>query len=53
MEAYFSNLFEDVRHEQSILIFLSLTHPDILRQSKFIDDEIKIIKSLAFEKSNR
>ena len=29
---------------------LSLTDPDNLRQSKFTDDEIEIIKNLALEK---
>ena len=53
MESNFSNLFEDVRHERSLLFLLSLTDPDILRQSKFIDAEINIIKTLAFEKLYR
>ena len=53
MEAYFSNLFEDVRHERSLKILLSLTDPDILKQSKFTDDEINIIKNLALEKIHR
>ena len=46
MEANFSNLFEDVRHERSLIILLSLTGPDILKQSKFTDDEIEIINFL-------
>ena len=45
-------MFEDVRHER-LLIFLSLTDLDILRQSKFTDDEIEIIKNLALEKLHR
>ena len=49
MEQYFSNLLEDVRHKRSLILLLSLTDPDILKQSKFTDDEIKIIKSLALE----
>ena len=53
MEAYFSNLFEDVRHERSIIIILSLTDPDFLKQSKFTDDEINIIKNIALEKLHR
>ena len=44
MEAYFSNLFEDITHERSLILFLSLTDPDILKQSKFIDHEIDIKK---------
>ena len=53
MEQYFSNLFEDVKHERSLILLLSLTDPDILKQSKFADDEINIIKSLALEKLHR
>ena len=53
MEAYFSNLFEDVRHERSLILLLSLTDPDILRQSKFTDDEIEIIKNPVLEKLHR
>ena len=44
MEAYFSNLFEDIRHERSFILLLSLTDPVILRQSKFTDYEIDITK---------
>ena len=53
MEAYFSNLFEDIRHERSLILILSLTDPDILKQSKFTDDEIEIIKNLALGKFHR
>ena len=53
MEQYFNTIFQDVRHEQSLLLLLSLTDPDILKQSKFTDDEIKIIKNLALEKLHR
>ena len=53
MEAYFSNLFEDVRHERSLILLLSLTASDILKQSKFTDDEKEIIKNLALEKLHR
>ena len=53
MEAYFDNIFEDVRHERSLILLLSLTDPDILKQSKFTDDEINIIKNLALEKLHR
>ena len=53
MEAYFSNLFEDVRHERSLILILSIADPDILKQSKFTDDEINIIKNLALEKLHR
>ena len=53
MEAYFSTMFEDVRHERSLILFLSLDDSDILKQSKFTDDEIQIIKNLALEKLYR
>ena len=42
-------MFEGVRHERSLLLLLSLTDPDFLKQSKFTDDEINIIKNLALE----
>ena len=50
MEQYFSNLFEDIRHERSLILLLSLTDPDILKQSKFKYDEINLIKNLALKK---
>ena len=53
MEQYFSNLFEDVRHERSLILLLSLTDLDILKQNKFTDDEINIIKNLALEELHR
>ena len=53
MDGYFSNLFEDIRHERSLILLLSLVEPDILKQSKFTDHEIGIIKNLALEKLHR
>ena len=53
MEQYFSSMFEDVRHERSLIRLLSLIDSDILRQSKFTDHEIEIIKNLAVEKKYR
>ena len=50
MEKFFSNLFEDIRHERLLILYLSLTDPDILKQSKLTDDEIEIIRNLALEK---
>ena len=52
-EAYFLILFEDFRHERLLILLLSLTDPDIIKQSKFRDDEIEIIKNLALEKLHR
>ena len=53
MEQYFNTIFEDIRHERSIILLLSLTEPDILKQSKFTDHEIEIIKNIALEKIYR
>ena len=53
MEQNFSTMFEDVRHEISLILLLSLTDPDILKQSRFTDDGIAIIKTLALQKIYR
>ena len=53
MEAYFNTIFEDVRHERSLILSLGLVEPDMLKQSKFTDHEIDIIKSTALEKLHR
>ena len=53
MEQYFATMFEDVRHERSLILLLSLTNSDILRQSKFTDYEIEIIKNTALEQLHR
>ena len=53
MEQYFNTIFEDIRHERSIILILSILEPDILRQSKFLDHEIEIIKNIALEKLHR
>ena len=53
MEKNFSKLLEEVRHERSLILSSSLTDPDIIKQIKFNDDEIKIIKNLALEKLHR
>ena len=53
MESYFANLFEDIRHERSLILLLPLIEPDILKQSKFTDHEIEIIKNIALEKLHR
>ena len=42
MEKYFAPMFEDVRHERSLLLLWSLTDLHILKQAKFTDHEIKI-----------
>ena len=53
MEAYFNTIFEDVGHERSLILLLSLDEPSILKPGKFTDHEIEISKNLALEKSHR
>ena len=53
MEAYFNTIFEDVRHEQSLILLLGLVEPSILKQSKVTDHEIEIIKNISLEKLHR
>ena len=50
MERNFSNLFEVVGHERSLILLLSLTDPGLLKQSKFTDDEMDVTESFAIEK---
>ena len=53
MEQNFNTIFEDIRHERSLILLLSLIEPDILKQSKFNDHEIEIIKKIDLEKNFR
>ena len=53
MESYFNTIFEDIRHERNIILVLSIIEPNILKQSKFTDHEIEIIKNIALEKLHR
>ena len=53
MEAYFNTILEDVRHERSLILLISLVEPDTLKQSKFTDHEVDIIKNIALEKLQR
>ena len=53
MEQYFNTIFEDIRYERGLILILSLVEPDILKQSKFTDHEIEIIKNIALEKLHR
>ena len=53
MEQYFNTIFEDIRHERSLILLLSLVEPDILKQCKFTDDEIDLIKNIALERLHR
>ena len=53
MEHSFATMFENIRHERSLILLLSLTDSDVLRQSKVTDDEINILKNLALEYLHR
>ena len=53
MEAYFNTIFDDIRHERSLILLLSIVESDILKQSKFTDHEIEIIKNIALEKLHK
>ena len=53
MENYFFKLFDNIHYERSLILLLSLTDLDILRQSKFTGDEIEFFKNLALEKLHR
>ena len=53
MEQYFNSIFEDIRYERALVLLLSIVEPDILKQTKFNDHEIKIIKNIALEKLHR
>ena len=53
MEAYFNTIFEDIRYQRGLILFLSLVERSILKQSKFTDHEIEIIKNIALEKLHR
>ena len=44
LKNYFAKIFEDVRHERSLILSISLRDSDILKQSKFSDQEINKIR---------
>ena len=50
MEDYFNTIFEDVRHERSLILLLNLLEPSILKQAKFTDHENDIIINIELEK---
>ena len=47
-------MIEDIRQNRSLILVLSLTDPDNVKQRKFTDHEITInIKNLALEKLHK
>ena len=53
MDQYFNTIFEDIRHERSLILLLSLLEPNILKQSNFTDHEIETKKNIALENFHR
>ena len=53
MEQYFAKLFDNINHERSLILLLSLTDSNILLQYGFTENEINIIKNIALEKIHR
>ena len=53
MESFFATLFENVRHERSLIFLLTLTNRDIFKESGFMDLELSLLRSLAWEKLDR
>ena len=46
MEQNFNTRFEDIKHERSLILLLSLVEPYIIGQSKFLDHEIENNKNI-------
>ena len=40
MKQYFNTIFQDIRHERSLILLLGLVEPDILKKRKYADHEI-------------
>ena len=53
MDQYFVTSFENVRLERSLILILSLTDPDPLKQSNITDHEKNKIKNHALENLHR
>ena len=49
MEKFFATKFEDIQHEKSLILSLSKTDPDRLKQDKNTDLEANVITNLALE----
>ena len=47
MEIYFATIFEDVIHERSLILLLSLVEPNTLKQANITEHEIDIIENIA------
>ena len=48
MENHFATMFEDIRHERSLTLLLSVTDEDISNQSGFMHQKKNILFNLAF-----
>ena len=50
METFFKTIFEDVRHERSLILLLRLVEPSIIKQVNFTDHEIDFNNYIALQK---
>ena len=53
MVNFFVKLFDKILYERSLTLVLSLTDSNLLIQIGFTNDEIHIIKNIAFQKTER
>ena len=53
MKVYFSNLIVYFRQERSLILLLSVTDLEMLKQSKLIDHEINISKKTCSRKNTK
>ena len=44
MEAYFNTIFEDIRHERSLILLLSLVEPRIIKQANLLTMGQRLLK---------
>ena len=44
MEQYFATMFEDVRHERSLILLLSLTDQDMLNKANLLMMKSSLLK---------
>ena len=53
IENYYRALFEDVRIERSLVLYIALTDENVLKQVGYSITAIMVLKKIALEKLNR
>ena len=53
IEKYYRPLFEDVRMERSLVLYLALTDENVLKQVGYPISHIMVLKNIALEKLKR